>query len=34
MGHSDIRSTMSYNRYVLSKSQIQELLNQIDNNEQ
>jgi transposase InsO family protein len=30
MGHSDIRSTMSYNRYALSKSQIQELLDQID----
>jgi len=30
IGHDDIRSTMSYNRYALSKSQIQELLNQID----
>ncbi len=30
MGHSDIRSTMSYNRYALSKIQIQELLDQID----
>ena len=29
IGHSDIRSTMSYNRYALSKNQIQEILDQI-----
>ena len=29
IGHSDIRSTMSYNRYALSKSEIQNILNQI-----
>lgn len=28
IGHSDIRSTMSYNRYTLSKTEIQNLLNQ------
>ena len=32
IGHTDIRSTMSYNRYTLTKSQIQELLNKIDHN--
>lgn len=32
MGHNDIRSTMSYNRYALSKSDILELLNKINNN--
>jgi integrase len=32
IGHSDIRSTMIYNRYALSKNQIQELLNQMENN--
>lgn len=32
MGHSDIRSTMSYNRYAISKNQVQELLDQIDDN--
>ena len=30
MGHQDIRSTMSYNRYALSKNQIQELLDKIE----
>ena len=28
IGHADIRSTMSYNRYTLSKTEIQNLLNQ------
>ena len=32
IGHSDIRSTISYKRYTLSKTEIQNLLNQIDNN--
>nr|UDP55489.1 putative integrase/recombinase protein [Schizostauron trachyderma] len=32
IGHSDIRSAMSYKRYALSKTEIQNLLNQIDNN--
>ena len=27
IGHSDIKSTMSYNRYALSKEEIQDLLN-------
>lgn len=31
IGHSDIKSTMSYNRYALSKEEIQELLNSFDN---
>ena len=30
IGHSDIRSTMSYNRYTLSKTEIQNLLNEIN----
>lgn len=30
IGHSDIRSTMIYNRYALSKNEIQELLDKID----
>ena len=30
IGHSDIRSTMSYNRYTLSKTEIQNLLNKIN----
>lgn len=30
IGHSDIRSTMSYNRYSLSKTEIQNLLNEIN----
>lgn len=30
MGHSDVKSTMSYNRYALSKSEIQDLLDQIN----
>ena len=30
IGHSDIRSTMSYNRYTLSKTEIQTLLDQIN----
>ena len=29
IGHSDIRSTMSYNRYALSKSEIQKILDEI-----
>lgn len=29
--HSDIRSTMSYNRYALSKEEIQKLLEDIEN---
>jgi len=29
IGHSDIRSTMSYNRYVLSKTEIQDILDKI-----
>ena len=29
IGHQDIRSTMSYERYALSKSEIQDLLKQI-----
>ena len=32
IGHSDIRSTMIYNRYVLSKNEIQDLLDQINRN--
>lgn len=31
IGHSDIKSTMSYNRYALSKEEIQELLNSFEN---
>jgi integrase/transposase InsO family protein len=31
IGHSDIRSTMIYNRYALSKAEIQDLLDQIEN---
>ena len=31
IGHSDIRSTMIYNRYSLNKKEIQELLNRINN---
>lgn len=37
IGHSDIRSTMSYNRYNLSKTEIQNILNQstnVDNSNQ
>ena len=30
MGHSDIRSTMSYNRYVLSKTEIKNLLDKMN----
>ena len=30
IGHADIRSTMSYNRYALTKTEIQELLDSID----
>ena len=30
MGHADIRSTMSYNRYSLSKTEIQNLLDQLE----
>jgi hypothetical protein len=29
IGHSDIRSTMQYNRYALSKNEIQDLLDKI-----
>jgi hypothetical protein len=29
IGHQDIRSTISYERYALSKSEIQDLLKQI-----
>lgn len=29
--HSDISLTMSYNRYVLSKTEIQNLLDELDN---
>jgi len=32
IGHSDIKSTMSYNRYALSKAEIQGLLDQINKN--
>ena len=32
IGHSDIRSTMIYNRYSLSKNQIQDLLKEMENN--
>jgi integrase len=32
MGHADIRSTMSYNRCALSKTEIQNLLDQINEN--
>lgn len=32
IGHADIRSTMSYNRYALSKTEIQNLLDQINKN--
>jgi len=32
IGYSDIRSTMQYNRYALSKTEIQDLLNQISHN--
>ena len=32
IGHSDIRSTMAYNRYALSKNEIQDLLDQINRN--
>ena len=32
IGHSDIWSTMSYNRYALSKAEIQDLLDQINKN--
>ena len=31
IGHTDIRSTMIYNRYALSKNQIQDLLNKMEN---
>jgi hypothetical protein len=31
IGHSNIKSTMNYNRYALSKEEIQELLNSFDN---
>ena len=31
IGHSDIKSTMSYSRYALSKKEIQELLNSFEN---
>jgi len=31
IGHSDIKSTMSYTRYALSKEEIQELLSSFDN---
>ena len=30
IGHTDIRSTMTYNRYALSKNQIQDLLDKMD----
>jgi integrase/recombinase XerD len=30
IGHDDIRSTMKYNRYAMSKTEIQDLLNQIN----
>ena len=32
IGHQDIRSTMSYQRYALSKKEVKELLNKIENN--
>ena len=32
IGHEDIRSTMKYNRYAMSKSEIQNLLDQINQN--
>ena len=32
IGHSNIRSTMIYNRYSLSKNQIQDLLKEMENN--
>jgi len=31
INHSDIKSTMSYNRYALSKEEIQKLLNSFEN---
>ena len=31
IGHTDIRSTMTYNRYALSKNQIQDLLDKMEN---
>ena len=31
IGHADIRSTMGYNRYSLSKTEIQNLLDQLEN---
>jgi transposase InsO family protein len=31
IGHQDIRSTMSYQRYALSKDEVKELLNKIEN---
>jgi len=31
IGHSDIRSTMGYNRYFLSKIEIQKLLDELEN---
>jgi len=30
IGHNDIKSTMSYQRYALSKKEIQNLLNEIE----
>ena len=30
IGHSDIKSTMSYNRYALSKEEIQKLLSSLE----
>ena len=30
IGHADIRSTMTYNRYALTKNEIQELLDKIN----
>lgn len=31
MGYDDIKYTMSYNRYALSKEEIQKLLNSFEN---
>ena len=33
IGHEDIRSTMAYRRYALSKEEINDLLEKITNNE-
>lgn len=32
IGHEDIRSTMKYQRYALSKDEIKDLLSEMENN--